>query len=55
MTDATNHITTSTTELELLQLEVWDAYKDAYGIRPRHLTDAEWADIEGLRTLLARL
>ena len=55
MTNAANHIDTPTTELELLQLEVWDAYKDAYGVRPRHLTDAEWADVEGLKALLKSL
>jgi hypothetical protein len=55
MSNTTNHIATPTTELKLLQLEVWDAYKDAYGVRPRHLTDAEWADAEGLKTLLASL
>lgn len=27
-----------------LQSAVWELYKDTHGVRPHHLTDAEWCD-----------
>lgn len=35
-------------ELEQLQLTHWDMYKDAYGVRPRHIDTSKWskADFE---------
>ena len=41
-------------ELEALQMELWDLYKDAFGGRPRHLTQEEWQDINFLRKLQQR-
>ena len=31
-----------------LATELWELYKDAYGVRPRHITEAQWADREFL-------
>lgn len=38
-------------DLELLQGMIWDLYKEVYNVRPRHLTDAQWGDIQYLRAL----
>ena len=35
----TDNITT-----DELATEIWELYKDAYGVRPRHITEAQWAD-----------
>lgn len=45
---------TTNNELEALQTELWDLYKDAFGSRPRHLTQEEWQDINFLRKLQQR-
>lgn len=29
-------------EIEQLQLIFWDMYKDAYGVRPRHIDTTDW-------------
>jgi hypothetical protein len=29
---------------EALAAELWDLYKDAYGVRPHHVEPAQWAD-----------
>ena len=42
------------TPLESLQIALWNAYKDAYGIRPRHLTHAEWDNVEYLTKILGQ-
>jgi len=42
------------TPLESLQIALWNAYKDAYDVRPRHLTQAEWDDTEYLTKLLGQ-
>jgi hypothetical protein len=39
---------------EQLECTVWDAYKDAYGFRPRHL-DLQAMSEDGLETLLEEL
>jgi hypothetical protein len=31
-----------------LATEIWDLYKDAYGVRPRHLDSVQWTDREFL-------
>lgn len=38
-----NHMTT-----EALAADIWDLYKDAYGVRPHHLDPVQWADREFL-------
>ena len=42
------------TSLESLQFALWNAYKDAYGFRPRHLTQAEWDNAEYLTKILGQ-
>jgi hypothetical protein len=37
-------------KLQKLQIELWDMFKDVHGIRPRHWTETEWADIQYLET-----
>lgn len=38
-----------------LQILVWDFYKDVYGVRPRHLTEAEWDSREYLLELYEQM
>ena len=51
-----NTITLNTVEtmsaLQVLQLTVWDAYKDVRGIRPRYLGPEVWADPVALQSIL---
>lgn len=35
--------------IQRLQLELWDYYKDLYGVRPRHWTAEQWVDIHFLQ------
>jgi hypothetical protein len=45
-------------ELQKLQGEVWDMYKDVHGIRPRFWTDDKWSDavyLEDQRQLLLKI
>lgn len=36
--------------LQVLQMELWELYKDVHGVRPRHWTETDWADIQYLET-----
>ena len=48
----TNNTTPQATTLVDLQTEVWEAYKDAFGFRPRHFTKEDWEDATFLRDTL---
>ena len=39
-------------ELDTLQINVWNAYYDAYGCRPRYWTSEEWANVAFLTKML---
>ena len=41
------------TETENMAGLLWDLYKEAFGVRPRHVTEAQWADLEYLKGLYA--
>jgi len=43
------------TELEQLQSNYSDFYKDVHGFRPRHLTNEQWNSAEYLRSATQRL
>ena len=43
------------TELEKKQAMFWDFYKDVHGVRPRWVTDAQWADEAWLDKQMAQL
>ena len=38
-----------------LQSAVWDLYKDVTGVRPRHLTEEQWADRQLVETMVSDL
>jgi hypothetical protein len=42
-------------KLDLLQIDVWELYKDVMGFRPRHFTQEEWQDEKFLQETLERL
>lgn len=37
--------------IETIRAEMSDLYKDAFGVRPHHLTPAQWADEKYMREL----
>ena len=52
MTAITLNTVETMSALELLQIEVWEAYKDVRGIRPRHLGPEVWTDPVALQSIL---